>query len=435
MLARVKVKSDSPNLNCILGLFGDGKTATAMDMMLRHWARGGVVATNINVQANPYVSTKFGPQAGFIWALKTLYNWDFKEGQLIRLSDEEQIEIISSRGKPIMVPRTARFWEDVPKGKHDLRIMVFIDEAHKTWGKNGYLYMPQEDTDIISIMRHLNIELYIMSQAWEHVWTDLRRLTQCFYRVNNLKNGGMGVVASLPPVLKLVISIPMEIIGFLLSPLLAYFPDYIRIRKFRGEKEDKKFIYKGYPKFKRFSTLVLGSYDSPEHVHSVDLAEDVPNDFRDLGKAAELPKSVLVKKWGGVVLGVALILFAFVKTVLADKVSSPAVEKRRSGVFGNLLGSSSDSSSAGLAKSVLFKPLVSPVPVFPSIPVFLYRSYSEQSHGQVYRLCLIDSSGVRYFPGDLFAGKTINCLVRGRLYFDDGTYAHLVRHVAPVEPL
>jgi|GEM_PF-6637945 len=270
-----------PNLNTIVGKFGSGKTSTAVDMMLAHMSKGGVVASNINLRSEPFISNIYQcAQAGFVHALRKLYNWEYREGQFIYLPDTELISITALTGKRRMIPKAARFWEHIPAGKPDLHVLVFIDEAHKVWPKDSYSFMPTGDTDIISVMRHLNVELFWMTQHQEHVWVDMRRLNEDWYFVNNLKKGGMGICSRFPLALRPIAQLIALLLGLILRPIIGRCPDVIRIRKFRSQEESKEFLYAGYPKYQRYSPLVLQSYDSPKAVSMIQMDSEASNDFR-----------------------------------------------------------------------------------------------------------------------------------------------------------
>ncbi len=345
-----------PNLNTIVGKFGAGKTSTAVDMMLAHIAKGGVVASNINLRAEPFISNIYQTaQAGFVHALKKLYNWTYKEGQFIYLPDVETVCITSSSGKPRHIPKAARFWEHIPRGLPDLHVLVFIDEAHKVWPKDAYSFMPTGDTDIISVMRHLNIELFWMTQHQEHVWVDLRRLNEDWYFLNNLKKGGLGLISRWPAMLRPFIQVFCMVVGLLLRPLLGRCPDVIRIRRFRSEDETAGNSYAGYPKYKRYSQLVLQSYDSPRAVDYVRTDDSASPDFRStvpVAKPTAIPKKLIP-----VSIGFVFILFSVGSFVFG-----------RSGSVPDLVSVPVPASNSIPVSAVL--PVAIPLPVRSDKPIF-----------------------------------------------------------------
>ena len=243
------------NLNAILGLFGVGKTGTASHMALEHMSKGGLVASNINFRAEPFISHKYGVQCGFVHALRDIYGWEYQDGQFIFLDDTEMITIQDSKGKTRYVPLPVRFYEKVPRGKEDLHVMVIIDEAHKVFPKDAYTYMPCGETDIISVLRHLNIDLYIMTQAWEHVWTDMRRLTEEFYKIRNLRKNPINVSGQMPFFIRPIAEIFSGLLKLLLLPFRSLIPNMVILDCFLDVECFKKDRKDGYPKWKKYLCL------------------------------------------------------------------------------------------------------------------------------------------------------------------------------------
>lgn len=406
--------NDRANLTAIIGLFGGGKTSLAVYKMLKHMARGGVVCSNINLRADPFISKKFGVQCGFRHCLKVVFDWEYQDGQYIYISDEEYVKIIDVKGKERSVPKTTRFWEYIPVGKDDLHVLAVIDECHKSWGKNAYLYMPQGDTNILAVLRHLNIHLYIMSQSWAFVWKDMRELTQDYYRVHNLKNGGFGVVGRLPLGLKQIVECFSALFKLILMPLKRFVPDYFRIRKFRSVQELKEFMHEGYPKHMKYRIEVLQSYDSPESVSKVNTANELPNDFRKRGGVVHEKKRFKKGLVFSVLLGVGMLFFGF--RSLSDFVPGAVAVADVADI-------------AGVGRVGLGAVSVDAVPVdaVPDSGVVEYKQLSFISDSKFYKLTLVDGVGRVYHNGDKLGGRVIVFQKEGRLYYEDGGFDFLVR--------
>jgi hypothetical protein len=398
-----------PNLNTIVGKIGGGKTSTAVSMMLEHMSKGGVVASNINLRDAPFISEIFKKaQAGFVYALKALYDWDYQEGQFIYLPDTEVIPIETSKGKMRFIPKAARFWEHIPRGKPDLHVLVFIDEAHKVWPKNAYEFMPSGDTDVVALIRHLNVELYWMSQHQEHVWIDMRRLTEDWLFVNSLKKGGLGIIARFPHGMREIFQFISLLLRLIFWPVLRLCPDYIRLRRFRSEEETSSNIYPGYPKIKRYNALVFQSYDSPVAARGVQMDETKQNDFR----VKDAPKRRLVdfKKFAPLAAGIA-VLFLSVLWGCArfSRPSKPPV-----------VSSSFPAPAA----------VVAPLPVV-SVPSTLVYSWLFSVNGS-FEIGLPDGSTLK--NGDVWPSGSsllLFAVINERLILSDGRAVRLVK-TAPV---
>jgi len=178
-------------IQTIEGRIGGGKTYTAMGWILNHLAKGGVVATNINVQIEKF-KDQYGEKRGIRSILKIYFNYILKDNQIIFLSDTKTIKIQTKKGM-IDLNEIVTFYKLVPRGTPDQPVLVVIDEAHIHFPQDGYRGIPKEVLHFLTLSRHACVDVVFISQHIKNMWCQMLRLAQFRWAVRDMKKYGAQV--------------------------------------------------------------------------------------------------------------------------------------------------------------------------------------------------------------------------------------------------
>lgn len=172
------------------GRLGGGKTYSAVQRIIDYLAHGGVVATNINLQLDPWHDPAYGEQAGLREVLRRR-GWELQPGQVIILADDEFEPFTGSAGKTIHLSKIQMFWKHVPRGTPKKPSLVVIDEAHFHFPQSGYRNLPQEVVNFLTLSRHACTDIIFISQHIKNMWTQMSRLAQYRWQFRDMKKFGV----------------------------------------------------------------------------------------------------------------------------------------------------------------------------------------------------------------------------------------------------
>jgi len=175
-------------IQTIEGRIGGGKTYTAMGWILNHLAKGGVVATNINIQVEKF-SDQYGKKQGIRSVLKIYFNYILKDNQIIFLSDTKTVKYSTKKGL-VDLNEIVMFYKLVPRGTPDQPVLVVIDEAHIHFPQDGYRNIPKEVLHFLTLSRHACVDVVFISQHIKNMWCQMLRLAQFRWAVRDMKKYG-----------------------------------------------------------------------------------------------------------------------------------------------------------------------------------------------------------------------------------------------------
>lgn len=176
-------------IQTIEGRIGGGKTYTAMGWVCNHLVKGGVVASNINIQAEPFTD-QYGKKKGLRWVLKKHYGYDLQDGQIIYLSDTATVDYQTKKGVD-QLNEIVMFYKLVPRGTPKKKVLVIIDEAHIHFPQDGYRSIPKEVLHFLTLSRHACVDVVFISQHVKNMWCQMTRLAQFRWAVRDLKEYGI----------------------------------------------------------------------------------------------------------------------------------------------------------------------------------------------------------------------------------------------------
>ena len=151
----------------ITGKVGSGKSLLGLDMMLRHFAKGGCCATNIELD------------------LDAVARWCWKRGHAF---DPEQYRLLELKQEPSFhkqIPCAAVF-NPAPHQK----ILVFIDEAHLFFPSAEYRKLAtvfQEIAAFVTQSRKFGVDVFLITQAWDTLWNTLRKQAELLYECRDMR--------------------------------------------------------------------------------------------------------------------------------------------------------------------------------------------------------------------------------------------------------
>ncbi len=176
-------------IQTIEGRLGGGKTYTAMGWICNHLAKGGVVATNINIQLDGF-EDQYGKKRGIRWVLKKHFQYVLQDSQIIHLSDTATVDYESKKGV-IQLNEIAMFYKLVPRGTPKQPVLVVIDEAHIHFAQDGYRSIPKEVLHFLTLSRHACVDVVFISQHVKNMWCQMTRLAQYRWAVRDMRKYGL----------------------------------------------------------------------------------------------------------------------------------------------------------------------------------------------------------------------------------------------------
>ena len=146
----------------ITGKVGSGKSLLALTEMLGHFVRGGGAGSNIELNLDAV--------AAFCW----------KRGHRFR---DRQFRFIDLR-------RDCLFHRQIDRGSGALNVKVYIDEAHLFFPAAEYRELRKQFLEVesfVSQSRKVGVDLYLITQAWENIWGQLRRQAQFIIECRDMR--------------------------------------------------------------------------------------------------------------------------------------------------------------------------------------------------------------------------------------------------------
>ena len=178
-------------IQTIEGRIGGGKTYTAMGWICNHLAKGGVVATNINIQLDSFTD-QYGEKRGIREILLIEFDYVLQDGQIIYLSDTEMVAYNTGK-KVVELNAIVMFYKLVPRGTPDKPVMVVIDEAHIHFPQDGYRSIPREVLNFLTLSRHACVDVVFISQHIKNMWCQMLRLAQFRWAIRDMRKYGLPV--------------------------------------------------------------------------------------------------------------------------------------------------------------------------------------------------------------------------------------------------
>lgn len=294
---------------------GNGKSYTAVKWILEHIARGGCVATNIPLKIDPWDDEEYGPQPGIRVVLEENYNWDLQEGQIIQLSDTDELIYTDKNGKKKTLNSINMYWKLVPKGTKKKPVLIVIDEAHVHFPQDGYRFLPSEIVNHFTLCRHAGNDIVFITQEIENCWNKVRQRCEFHYHVRDLKKHGL----PLHPAIGFLIGF----LGFECKGLPYPFNQHLLVKK---DKANKNVMSKSVKSIRKF---VYGCYSSPEIVDSFNQPEG-KTDFGESGKRAAKASNLqkLSLSVAGLFLGVLFTLLIYPRMSKGEQVDQKETAKR-----------------------------------------------------------------------------------------------------------
>lgn len=176
-------------IQTIEGRIGGGKTYTAMGWIGNHLSKGGVVATNINIQLDDF-KDQYGKKRGLRWFLKREFGYTLHDSQIIRLSDTKMVDYLTKKGT-VELNEIVMFYKLVPRGTPKKPVLVVIDEAHIHFPQDGYKSLPRELLHFLTLSRHACVDVVFISQHIKNMWCQMLRLAQFRWAIRDMKRYGL----------------------------------------------------------------------------------------------------------------------------------------------------------------------------------------------------------------------------------------------------
>jgi hypothetical protein len=145
----------------ITGKVGSGKSLKAVVEMAAEFVAGGCCATNIELDRDAI--------ARFCW----------KRGHRFR---DDQYRFLDMRKDPC-------FHKNLPRGS-SRTIRVYIDEAHLFFPASEYRDLKKAFLEVeafVSQSRKVKVDIWLITQAWENVWGQLRRQALFIYSCRDMR--------------------------------------------------------------------------------------------------------------------------------------------------------------------------------------------------------------------------------------------------------
>lgn len=148
------------------GRIGGGKTISAVERMLKYFAQGGKVFTNIELKLD--ACKKY---------LRENYFWDYQEGQYILLND-------------LQIPE---FHRHTCAGTPDAPVLVVLDEAHLWFNSRDWNSTSKELLTFLTQSRKQSTDVIFISQSLLNMDKQFMRLVQYVWTFTDLKRVGYPV--------------------------------------------------------------------------------------------------------------------------------------------------------------------------------------------------------------------------------------------------
>ena len=330
----------------------------AMGWICNHLAKGGVVASNINIQIDSF-EDQYGKKKGIRTVLWEKFSYRLKDEQIITLSDTELIPYQDGR-KTLQLNSIVMFYKKVPRGTPSQPVLVVIDEAHIHFPQDAYRGIPREVLHFLTFSRHACVDVVFISQHIKNMWCQMSRLTQFRWAVRDMRKYG----------------VPVGVFNF-----PWFFPHFLQI------KNDYDGVTPMKRRFEWHRTYLYETYRSPELASSFE--------SMDVASSVSIEKRKMTMKEGALIF-IAGFAVCFCCLVLPGCLSG----KKEAAVV-------PVTNSAPVEVSSVPSPSVPDLPEDDSEPV-VERFAAFGSDGFHRRLCTWDGHVSRhYVEGELFEGRLI----------------------------
>ena len=178
-------------IQTVEGKLGGSKTYMVMGWICNQLAKGGIVATNINIQLDAF-EDQFGKKRGLRWVLDKHYNYTLQDRQLIRLSDVNTVPYEAKKGVVDLL-EIVMFYKMIPRGTPECPVFVAIDEAHLHFPQDGFRTIPNEVLAFLTLSRHACVDIVFISQHIKNMWCQMARLAEYRWGVRDMKKYGVPV--------------------------------------------------------------------------------------------------------------------------------------------------------------------------------------------------------------------------------------------------
>ncbi len=176
-------------IQTVEGRLGGSKTYSVVRWICNHLASGGVVATNINLQLEPFTD-QYGDKRGLRWVLDKEYGYVLRDEQVISLSDTRTVAYETKKGV-FQLNEIVMFYKLVPRGTPEMPLLVAIDEAHIHFPQNGYRSIPMEVLHFLTLSRHACVDIIFISQHIKNMWCQMFRLAEFRWSCRDLQKYGI----------------------------------------------------------------------------------------------------------------------------------------------------------------------------------------------------------------------------------------------------
>ena len=151
----------------IVGKKGHGKSLLALTQMLAHFSQGGFAASNLALDLDAV--------GRYCWKRRHRFQ-------------ERQFRLLDLNRNPLFFEEIPRASVRLAKGRDVVR--VYVDEAHLFFPSSRYRELSR-DLDLLerwnSQCAKFGQELYLITQAWDNLWSNLRRQSIGRYHCRDMR--------------------------------------------------------------------------------------------------------------------------------------------------------------------------------------------------------------------------------------------------------
>ena len=172
-------------IECITGYLGGGKSYYACARILRHVSKGGVVYTNLAMRRDNWISSQYGKQCGYVRSLEHMYGWEYQEGQINVLSEDDAPKM-----------------HDVVKGGNArINTLIVLDEALEFFDSEDRNTAVKAFFSFLRHTRKFKMDLLFISQVFSQMNKKLRDQCQFIHKCTDMgtvKLLGLGIPVPYP---------------------------------------------------------------------------------------------------------------------------------------------------------------------------------------------------------------------------------------------
>jgi len=172
-------------IECITGYLGGGKSYYACARILKHVSNGGVVYTNLAMRKENWVSSQYGKQCGYVRSLEHMYGWEYQEGQINVLSEDD----------------APKMHDIVKGGNARINTLIVLDEALEFFDSEDRQTAVKEFFSFLRHTRKFKMDLLFISQVFAQMNKKLRDQCQFIHKCTDMKTVkllGLGIPVPYP---------------------------------------------------------------------------------------------------------------------------------------------------------------------------------------------------------------------------------------------